>query len=100
MGSRQASSCKNSEELMTRILQGRANLGKRRDILKNLCDSMPKHVAALLEAEEGSTKYQGRNNQQLALFRAEYWITIRLVIRRYSMRGLSKRTFSISTFNL
>ena len=42
---------KNREELKTRILQGWANLGKRRDILRNLCDSMPRHVAALLETE-------------------------------------------------
>ena len=33
------------------------NLGKRHDALKNLCDSMPSRVAALVESKGGPTKY-------------------------------------------
>ena len=61
MGSCHASSFKIREDLKT-------NLGKRRDILRNLFDSMPRRIASLLEANGGSTKYQGQNKQQLTLF--------------------------------
>ncbi len=63
MGSCHASSFKIREDLKT-------NLGKRRDILRNLYDSMPmpRRIASLLEANGGSTKYQGQNKQQLTLF--------------------------------
>ena len=40
-----------------------------------------RHVPALLEAEEGSTKYCRRNKQQFALFRAKYWNIFSLVIK-------------------
>ena len=47
----------NREELKLRILQGWRNLGRRRDILRNLCNSMPRRVAALLDSQGGPTKY-------------------------------------------
>ena len=48
---------KNREELKNRILLAWENLGKRHDALKNLCDSMPSRVAALVESKGGPTKY-------------------------------------------
>ena len=84
MGSCRASSCKNREELKTRILQGQANLGKRRNILRNLCDSMPRHVAALLETEEGSNNRDGINNNW-PFSGPNIGSPFRLVIRKYLM---------------
>ena len=47
----------NREELKERILSAWKNLGRRRDALKNLCDSMPRRVSALVQSRGGPTKY-------------------------------------------
>ena len=47
----------NREELKERILSGWKNLGRRLDALKNLCDSMPRRVSALVQTRGGPTKY-------------------------------------------
>ena len=47
----------NREELKERILSAWKNLGRRRDALKNLCDSMPRRVSALVQTRGGPTKY-------------------------------------------
>ena len=69
MGSRHASSFK-SERISRPIW-------KRGETSLEICmthDSMPRHIVSLLEANGGSTKYQGQNKQQLTLFQAKYWI--------------------------
>ena len=48
---------KNRDELKDRILSAWKNLGERRDVLKNLCDSMPSRVSALVQSRGGPTKY-------------------------------------------
>ena len=45
------------EQLKTRIMQAWAALGEREDVLKNLCDSMPRRIKALVAAKGGNTKY-------------------------------------------
>ena len=45
------------EQLKRRIMQAWAALGEREDVLKNLCDSMPRRIEALVAAEGGNTKY-------------------------------------------
>ena len=45
------------EQLKERIMEAWANLGKRKDVIKNLCDSMPRRIEALVKAEGGNTKY-------------------------------------------
>ena len=45
------------EQLKTRITEAWANLGKRTDVIKALCDSMPRRIEALVEAKGGNTKY-------------------------------------------
>ena len=45
------------EQLKTRITQAWAALGERKDVLKSLCDSMPRRIEALVAAEGGNTKY-------------------------------------------
>ena len=47
----------NREELKERILSAWKNLGRRRDALKNLCDSMPRRVSALVQSRGGPIKY-------------------------------------------
>ena len=47
----------NREELKERILSAWKNLGRRCDALKNLCDSMPRRVSALVQSRGGPTKY-------------------------------------------
>ena len=47
----------NREELKEMILSAWKNLGRRRDALKNLCDSMPRRVSALVQTRGGPTKY-------------------------------------------
>ena len=45
------------EQLKRRIMQAWAALGEREDVLKSLCDSMPRRIQALVDAEGGNTKY-------------------------------------------
>ena len=45
------------KQLKTRIMQAWAALGEREDVLKNLCDSMPRRIEALVAAKGGNTKY-------------------------------------------
>ena len=58
----EARSCKlpaatHREELKERILSAWKNLERRHDALKNLCDSMPRHVSALVQSRGGPIKY-------------------------------------------
>ena len=45
------------EQLKTRIREAWANLGERKEVIKALCDSMPRRISALVEAKGGTTKY-------------------------------------------
>ena len=45
------------EQLKERIQEAWANLGKRKDVIKNLCDSMARRIEALVKADGGNTKY-------------------------------------------